>query len=318
MLPVMESSINLASTISGFELNSCLMNASGVHCATADELKILIKSNAGALVAKSCTLEKRLGNPEPRYHSIPHGSINSMGLPNNGVDYYLDFINQYQSQTPKPIFLSIAGLSHKENIALLEKANQCEALNIIELNLSCPNIAGKPQTGYDFEASKQLLQEAFSVCQKPIGVKLPPYFDMVHFEEMANVLRSFPIAYVNCVNSIGNGLWINSDTETVSIKPKNGFGGIGGLYIKPTALANVRMFYTLLPDVDIIGCGGVETGQDAFEHILCGASVVQVGTTLWEEGASCFTRIENELAQIMSAKGYKTIADFKGKLKTLD
>ena len=314
----MESTSILSTTLSGFSLHHCLMNASGVHCATADELKILIESNAGALVTKSCTLESRIGNPEPRYATIPHGSINSMGLPNNGVDYYLNFITENQGATSKPIVLSIAGLSHKENITILQKANQCEALSIIELNLSCPNIPGKPQTGYDFEASKQLLHEAFSVCQKPIGVKLPPYFDMVHFEEMANVLRNFPIAYANCVNSIGNGLWINTETETVSIKPKSGFGGVGGLYIKPTALANVRMFYTLLPGVDIIGCGGVATGQDAFEHILCGASVVQVATTLWEEGATCIGRIGKELAEIMTAKGYKTIADFKGKLKTLD
>ena len=294
------------------------MNASGVHCTTAEELQSLIYSDVGALVTKSCTLEKREGNPLPRYASIPHGSINSMGLPNNGIDYYLDFINEHQSSTSKPIILSVAGLSHKENIALLEKANQCEALNIIELNLSCPNIPGKPQTGYDFEASNRLLSEAFSICQKPIAVKLAPYFDMVHFEEMASVLRNYPIAYVCCVNSIGNGLWIDSEKESVVIKPKNGFGGVGGLFIKPTALANVRMFYTLLPGVDIVGCGGVTSGQDAFEHILCGATMVQVATTLWEEGIAGMDRIGNELADIMVAKGYHSINDFKGKLKEID
>jgi dihydroorotate dehydrogenase (fumarate) len=314
----MESTLILSSTISGFKVHSCLMNASGVHCTEDNELKTLIHSDAGALVTKSCTLEKRIGNPLPRYASIPHGSINSMGLPNNGVDYYLNFITEHQSSTSKPIILSVAGLSHKENIALLEKANQCEALNIIELNLSCPNIPGKPQTGYDFEASKALLDEAFAICKKPIAVKLPPYFDMVHFEEMANVLKGFPIAYVCCVNSIGNGLWIDSATESVVIKPKSGFGGIGGLFIKPTALANVRMFYTLLPGVDIVGCGGVTTGQDAFEHILCGASMVQIATTLWEEGASCIDRIGDELANIMAAKGYNSINDFKGKLKEIN
>ena len=77
---------------------------------------------------------------------------------------------------------------------------------------------------------------------------------------------------------------------------KNGFGGIGGEYIKPTALANVHAFYQRLnPQIQIIGTGGVLTGRDAFEHILCGASMVQVGTTLHKEGVSAFDRITNEL-----------------------
>lgn len=81
------------------------------------------------------------------------------------------------------------------------------------------------------------------------------------------------------MNSIGNGLYI--EDESVVIKPKNGFGGIGGDYIKPTALANVHAFYQRLkPEIQIIGTGGVKSGRDAFEHILCGASMVQVGTAL--------------------------------------
>lgn len=89
---------------------------------------------------------------------------------------------------------------------------------------------------------------------------------------MAEILNQFPLTYVNSVNSIGNGLFIDPEAESVVIKPKDGFGGIGGAYIKPTALANVRAFYTRLkPEIQIIGTGGIETGQDAFEHLLCGS-----------------------------------------------
>ena len=122
---------------------------------------------------------------------------------------------------------------------------------------------------------------------------------------------------MNCVNSIGNGLYV--EDETVIIRPKNGFGGIGGEYIKPTALANVHAFYQRLnPSIQIIGTGGVLTGRDAFEHILCGASMVQVGTTLHKEGVPVFTRITEELKAIMAEKGYETLNDFRGKLKYLD
>jgi dihydroorotate dehydrogenase (fumarate) len=308
---------SLQSSIAGIPLESCLMNASGVHCTREEELQDLIQSDTAALVTKSCTLEYREGNPEPRYASIPHGSINSMGLPNMGIRYYLKFIEEQQKTTSKPLILSLAGLSKKENLELLKLAGNAESLSLIELNLSCPNVPGKPQTAYDFEETKILLEEAFSICRKPLGVKLPPYFDMAHFEGMAEILSQFPLAYVCCVNSLGNGLWVNSETESVVIKPKAGFGGVGGLFIKATALANVRMFSKLLPETDIVGCGGVETGEDAFQLILCGASLVQIGTCLWEEGTAAFGRISEELKTIMQQKGYQSIADFKGQLKEL-
>ncbi len=313
----MSSNQLLKTLLAGSSLNNCLMNASGVHCTSNNELDGLLNEGVGAIVTKSCTLEYREGNPKPRYATIPYGSINSMGLPNNGIKYYLDFIEKNQAITDKLIMLSVAGLTKNENIELLKIANESDSLKIIELNLSCPNIPGKPQTGYDFDATESLLNQAFTICKKPIAVKLPPYFDMAHFEAMADVLNKFPVAYVCCVNSIGNGMWIDTATESTVIKPKNGFGGIGGLYIKPTALANVRMFYKLLRNIDVVGCGGVQTGQDAFEHILCGASMVQIGTTLWEEGKTCFERISNELAEIMKLKGYNSINDFKGKLNEI-
>ena len=136
---------------------------------------------------------------------------------------------------------------------------------------------------------------------------------------MATILNEFPLAYVNCINSIGNGLYIDVDTETVVVKPKNGFGGIGGDYVKPTALANVRAFQQRLrPEIKIIGTGGIRTGQDAFEHLLCGATMLQIGTQLVKEGPSVFARIEKELKEIMDKKGYKTIDDFRGKLKSIE
>lgn len=314
----MTTNPSLSTSLANFNLSTCLMNASGVWCMEKEQLSELVNNSyVGAVVTKSCTLEYRAGNPEPRYADIPKGSINSMGLPNNGIHYYLDFIEANEKNSDKLLVLSVAGLTHQENIELLKIANQCKTLSVIELNLSCPNIAGKPQTGYDFQASRELLEKSFEVCQKPIAIKLPPYFDMVHFDEMAKVLSKFPIAYICCVNSIGNGLFVDTETDSTVIKPKNGFGGVGGLYIKPTALANVNKFYELLPNIDIVGCGGVQNGQDAYEHILCGASMIQIGTTLWQQGTDCFERVSSELKAIMKIKGYSTISEFRGKLRRI-
>ncbi|HCR3740095.1 TPA: dihydroorotate oxidase [Enterococcus faecium] len=313
--------MSLETTFANHIFANPLMNASGVHCMTTQELDELAHSEAGAFITKSCTINERKGNPEPRYFDVPLGSINSMGLPNLGFSYYLEYALAYekvQENQNQPLFFSIAGMSVQENLEMLEKIEKSGFNGITELNLSCPNVPGKPQLAYDFEATYETLKEVFSIFSKPLGIKLPPYFDFAHFDQMADILNQFPLTYVNAINSVGNGLYIDTEQEAVVIKPKEEFGGIGGEYIKPTALANVRAFYTRLkPEIQIIGTGGIRTGQDAFEHLLCGASMLQIGTELHKEGPEIFSRIIKELTQIMSEKGYTSIDEFKGKLRTI-
>lgn len=309
----------LQTTFLDYTYENPLMNASGVHCMTVEELTALENSAAGAFITKSATLAPREGNPEPRYADVPLGSINSMGLPNNGVDYYLDYALKYQMNHEAPLFFSVAGTSVDENIALLQKIQDSDFQGITELNLSCPNVPGKPQVAYDFPLTEKILAEVFQFFTKPLGVKLPPYFDMAHFDQMAEILNKFPLTYVNSINSIGNGLYIDPESDQVVIRPKEGFGGIGGEYVKPTALANVRAFATRLkPEIKIIGTGGILTGQDAYEHLLCGATMLQIGTQLQKEGPAIFERIAQELEAIMKKKGYQSIADFRGKVKTIN
>ena len=241
-----------------------------------------------------------------------------MGLPNHGLDYYLDYLLDLQKIEPnRTFFLSLVGLSPEETHTLLKKVQDSDFKGLTELNLSCPNVPGKPQIAYDFEMTDKILSDVFDYFTKPLGIKLPPYFDIAHFDQAAAIFNKFPLCFVNCVNSIGNGLYV--EDESVVIRPKNGFGGIGGAYVKPTALANVHAFYQRLnPTIQIIGTGGVLTGRDAFEHILCGASMVQVGTTLHKEGVESFERITEELKVMMAEKGYESIEDFRGKLNHLN
>ncbi|MCR8969345.1 dihydroorotate oxidase [Facklamia sp. 7083-14-GEN3] len=306
--------MTLTTQIANHHFKSCLMNAAGVHCQTREELNDILASRAATFVTKTATNQARKGNPEPRYVGDLHGSINSMGLPNLGIDYYLDYIEELERTD---LFLSVTGLSKEEIYQVLHKVQDSSFNGLIELNLSCPNVVGKPQTAYDFELMREILTEVFSFVNKPLGVKLPPYFDLVHFDQVAKILNQFPLSFVNSVNSIGNGLWVQD--QTVSIKPKQGFGGIGGAAIKATALANVHAFYQRLNDtIAIIGTGGVASGRDAFEHILCGASMVQVGTALMEEGPQIFERLNQELTDEMAAYGYQKLEDFRGKLQYME
>ncbi|MCP1660125.1 dihydroorotate oxidase [Neisseria perflava] len=312
--------ISTATTLAGFRFDNCIMNAAGVYDMSAEDLDAMQQSAAASFVTKSATVVPRAGNPEPRYRDTELGSINSMGLPNHGLTYYLDYVSQAQKDFPgKTYFVSLTGFNVDEDLQLLKEVQQSDFKGIVELNLSCPNVPGKPQTGYDFETVDKILDAVFAHYTAPLGIKMPPYFDLIHFDQIAAILNKYPLAYVNSVNSIGNGLCVDIDSESVLIKPKNGFGGIGGAYLKPTALANVFAFRQRLnPEIQIIGTGGVLTGQDVFEHILCGADMVQVGTLLHQQGTGVFAKLTEELKAVMQAKGYNSIDEFKGKLKTLD
>ncbi len=210
---------SLRTQIAGFSFDNCLMNAAGVACMTVEELEEVRQSAAGSFVTKTATLEARAGNPEPRYRDVPLGSINSMGLPNQGIDYYLDYLLSLQeSQPERTFFLSLVGMSPDETHTLLKKVQNSGFKGITELNLSCPNVPGKPQIAYDFETTERILGEAFGYFDKPLGIKLPPYFDIVHFDQVAEVFNRHPLKFVNCVNSIGNGMYI--EDESVVIRPK--------------------------------------------------------------------------------------------------
>jgi dihydroorotate dehydrogenase (fumarate) len=283
---------------------------------TRDELVALGKSRTGAIVTKSMTVEARQGNPEPRYYGFPGGSINSMGLPNLGFKAYAELIPELK-KFGKPVIASVAGLCEDDFPTIATTINAAVP-DLIEVNLSCPNIPGKPQIGYDPDASERLLKRVRKVTTVPMGVKLPPYFDPAHHAVMGNVIRSCGVDFLSTINSVGNGLVVDPELETVVIKPKGGFGGLGGRLIKPVALANVRAFYKLFEGrIPIIGTGGVVDGIDAFEHLLCGASAIQIGTVLVEEGLDVFRRLEAELAAILEKKGYRSVADCRGRVKEL-
>lgn len=326
------SSIDLSTILfNGKKLPSLLYNASGVMCTSKDQLESVLSNNyTGAVVTKSCTLNYRKGNPEPRYHDSgdtilsSNWSINSMGIPNNGIDYYLNY-HRDNHNSIKPYIVSVSGMSVNENMEIIKKIDSTmPKVDAIELNLSCPNIPNKPQLSYDFEGMDEALRKLISDrdnTQIPIGLKLSPYFDVSHFNSAAEVLEPYcnHLSFLTCSNSIGNGLLINPDTETTLIHPKNGLGGCGGDFMKPVALSNVYTFNRLLGDkIDIIGCGGVNHGDDVFNLVLAGAKAVQIGTLIARLGVNHFEVLHSQLKDRMVKNGYTNITEFRGKLKTIN
>ena len=328
---------------------SPLINASGCQCATKTMLDTLLDApGLGTIMTKSATLEPRPGNPEPRYWEDPVGqfTINAMGLPNCGLAYYLDYYKNLGDSWSQTRFISIAGLTLEENLAMLEllfnpASSYYIFIEVLEINLSCPNIVGgHGLAGYDLDNLGQYLytllakfydleQASSSSNNIRVGLKLPPYYEFSQFDRIVNILKihnsltgmATPVSFIHTINSIPNGLVIDAETESPVIKPKSGFGGLGGSIVKPVALANVRAFYTRFKSatlsIDIIGSGGVSSGMDIFEFILAGAEMVSVGSQLMLEGPGCFARMLVELSEIMKKKCYAKLDDFRGKLRLM-
>lgn len=308
----------MKTTISHMTLDHCIMNASGPWCTSYDDLSALDDSMSAAIVTKSMTLEPRLGNPKPRYfqNKLENTTINSTGLANLGFDAYVEYSNTAELSC-KPLIFSISGMNLEDNLTMFKRLAAGESsCDYIEFNVSCPNIPGKSQLGYDFEAFDEALRLVSECFPESFGIKMPPYFDDAHFAAVADIVNKYGnIHSLTCINSLGNALIIDPNTEMTVIKPRNGFGGFGGSHIKPTALANVHKFSTLCSKKSIIGCGGITSGIDVFEHILCGARAVQLGSIFAIEGITVFERILKELQGYMDTKGYKSLDDFRGRLK---
>lgn len=281
-------------------LRSCLMNASGCYSSTLSQIHELDTiSSCGAIVSKSCTLFQQDGNTHPRLYLDDALCINSMGLPNLGHEYYSNIV------TNKPYIQSI----YPKNIDDLDKLFNTKS-NIIELNMSCPNIS----SNYNISNYELYLEKINQIKgTKCVGLKLAPIFDLRDYHIMSDIILKYDIKFITCSNNVPNCLVIDYVSEKTAINPNN---GLGGMSFKAISLSNVYNFHKILKDkVDIIGAGQIISGKDVFEYILCGAKCVQIGSVLLREGTGCFRRIESELYNIMKMKNYGTVSEFCGKVK---
>ncbi len=278
--------VSLETKIANIFLETCVYNASGPRTGSGQALSKIASSAAGAVLAKSATVASQTGNPLPRtwHHDGEESlaSMNSEGLPNAGIDYYVskETIDEALSASSKPYFVSISGKNIDDNIAMLEtihakiKGGETR-ISGVELNLACPNVIGKPIIAYDFDQLESVLQSVsqlpiFAEAKVPLGVKMPPYFDGPHYDRAAAILNKYShvVNYVASINTIGNCLMVDPVAEMPVIRSKGGFAGLSGRAVKFTALANVKKMRELLVDeIDVVGVGGVFTGEGMFPDV---------------------------------------------------
>ncbi len=304
-------------SVAGCTLESYVCNASGPRSEAWEDLHALGQSGSAAIIMKSATPYERPGNIEPRCFYGDGVAVQSMGLPNKGIDFYARMSHELKHIYDKPIIASIAGISMDDYLYMLEKL-EGSLVDLVEMNASCPNIEGKRQLGYDPDGLSRLLSSTKD-SKLPLGLKLPPYHEQQLAEDVVQAAAESGASFLSTSNSAGASLVIDADTQSTVLAPNNGLGGLSGRCMKPIGLGNVWMLYNAVSssghDISIMGVGGISSGKDAFEYLLAGADAVQIGVQYETEGRGSFSRIDSELSDILDEKGYGSVADAKGNLR---
>lgn len=228
-----------------------------------------IKKNIGALVTKGISVRERKGNPPPRLFETPCGLINSIGVENPGIKEFK------KSYLPKiinygvPVIINLYGEKIEDFVKLASELKE-EKIDGLELNISCPNVEkGGLYFSYDPKLVSELIKEVRKVWEKFLAVKLSPVGPVHEIAEICEKCFTDAIVVANTYPALA----------VVSMEPfKILQGGLSGPAIKPLTL---RLVYEIAKKVKIpiIGCGGIMSGSDALEYLLCGAKAFQVGTT---------------------------------------
>jgi dihydroorotate dehydrogenase (NAD+) catalytic subunit len=278
----------------GLELEHRVINASG--CFDVLAARRVFGEALGerfpfaAYVSKTVTLAPRAGNPPPRLWESAAGLINSIGLPNPGIDDYLDQHVREYATLGVPLITNVMGASAAEFAELVERVSDRAEVAAIELNVSCPNVATGLDIGADPRGIEDLLVAVRPLTTKPLIVKLTPNtVDVAACAAAAQDAGADAVSLINTLRAMalsgdGSGRpWLGGRT-----------GGMSGPAIRQIALAQVASV-TARVTIPVVGMGGVTSGADAAALLEVGAQLVAVGTESFRDPAAG-SRIASELA----------------------
>ena len=226
----------------------------------------------GFVVVKTITKAPREGNPSPRLAETRGGLLNSIGLPNPGIEAYVAETLPLLRTLGAPLVINIAGHDIPEFAELAARLEREAGIDALELNMSCPNVSGGMDYSTSPEAARDVLRRVRDVTDRPLIAKLSP-----------NVTDPRPIAEAaveggaDAISAINTLLGMAVDWRRQRPVLGRGLGGLSGPCIKPVALRIVRQIASVV-DVPVIGIGGIENADDAMEFFVAGASAIQVGT----------------------------------------
>ncbi len=274
----------------------------GIEMAGEYDLNVL-----GGISLKGSTREPRFGNECPRIAETPDGMLNSVGLQNPGIDALLnEKIPALRKVYSGVVIANISGFSLEDYVYCCALADKCQDIDILEVNVSCPNVHGGGMAfGTSACAAAEITAAVKAVCTKPVFVKLSPNVtDIVSIAKACEEAGADGLTLVNTL--LGMRIDINRRVPILA----NRYGGFSGRAIFPVALRMVNQVARAC-SIPIMGCGGVSSASDVIEMMMAGATAVQVGAeNLRNPFAS--KEIVEELPKIMQKLGIEDINDIIG------
>ena len=264
-------------------------------------------SELGAMITKGIANVPWEGNATPRIAETYGGMINSVGLQNPGVDYFIEHELPYAKQFGTKVIANVAGRSIEDYCEVVEKLSETD-VDALEVNISCPNVKkGGIGFGVQCDLAGSVVREVKRVSKKPLIIKLSP--NVTDITEIAKAAEAEGADAISLINTL---LGMKIDVHRMRPVIANKMGGFSGPAIKPVA---VRMVYQVrrAVNIPIIGLGGIMTGEDAAEFILAGADAISVGTAALINPTAPVD-IKRELVEYMERYGFKNLAELRGAL----
>jgi len=263
----------------------------------------------GAIFVKGTTGSNREGNPYPRVAETPSGMLNSVGLQNKGVDYFISDIYPGIKHYEAHIIVNVSGSTVNEYVEVAEKLSDLDKIPAIELNISCPNVKeGGMVFGTHCPSAIQVTKEVRKVFPKTLIVKLSP--NVTSISEFAKAVEGAGADAVSLINTL-LGMAVDAKKRRPVLATVT--GGLSGPAIKPVALRMVWQAYHAV-SIPVIGMGGIMNATDAIEFMLAGATAVQIGTANFIDPAVSIKVLEG-MEQYCLDHHFSRISDLTGALE---
>ena len=301
---------SLAVELCGLRLEHPVLNGSGTFDAIAARRAfgdaLLERFPFSAFVSKTITPEPRPGNPPPRIFETPSGMVNSIGLPNKGLEGFLASDLPLLAELPVPLIVSVMGTSAEEFARLVDGVAGREEVAALELNVSCPNVKSGLIVGEQPAETLLLLREIRDLTDKPLIVKLTPNVaDPTLVAVAAEEGGADAVSLVNTLKA--------APIDPATLQPwlGAGRGGLSGPAIRPIAHGQASAVAAAVA-IPVIGMGGIESGADALAFVAAGAAAIAVGTASFRDPMAG-ERVRRELGGELAARGIESLAEARGR-----
>ncbi|MDE7362692.1 MAG: dihydroorotate dehydrogenase [Oscillospiraceae bacterium] len=297
--------VDLSVRIAGVEFPNPVIAASGTYGNGECYTDLYPISKLGGISCKGMTIEPKMGNPPPRIAESYSGILNSVGLQNIGVHGFIEYYLPTLKEEGNVIIANVAGATIDDYIAAAEALDASD-VDMIELNISCPNVkAGGATWGVTCEGAAGVTKAVRKATSKPLIVKLTP-----NVTDIVSIAKAVEAEGADALSMINTLLGMRIDIRTRRPILRNNMGGLSGPAVFPVAVRMVYQCYKAV-NIPIIGMGGISTWEDAVEMMLAGATAIQMGTAIFTDPYAPLNVIDG-LAEYMEKNGIKSLSEITG------